>query len=162
VVFEFLPDVIVVAGDPSWVRAVESHGRIYRKKREGVRWECPCCRYPTLEERNAYEICDLCGWEDDGQDDPFADQVWGGPNYDYSLTEAREDFRKYLSQYRPQDSRLFERETEPKVLAIKRRIISAFDEMKTSPGGDRLGELWTFVDRESAQLFEAKYGDPRA
>src|SRR5579863_7304160 len=28
---------------------------------------CPCCGYPTLTDRDAYEICCLCNWEDDGQ-----------------------------------------------------------------------------------------------
>lgn len=31
---------------------------------------CPCCGYATLGEPEAYEICVVCGWEDDGQDDP--------------------------------------------------------------------------------------------
>ena len=30
---------------------------------------CPCCRFPTLSESNAFEICLICWWEDDGQDD---------------------------------------------------------------------------------------------
>ncbi|MEA3320951.1 MAG: CPCC family cysteine-rich protein [Bacillota bacterium] len=38
---------------------------------------CPCCGYPPLEERGNFEICILCNWEDDGQDDPYADEVWG-------------------------------------------------------------------------------------
>jgi hypothetical protein len=50
---------------------------------------CPCCGYATLEERCSWEICSICFWEDDGQDESEADQVWGGPNGDYSLTQAR-------------------------------------------------------------------------
>ncbi|MFD2115605.1 CPCC family cysteine-rich protein [Paenibacillus yanchengensis] len=61
------------------------------------RHNCPCCGYPTLEERRNWEICSLCNWEDDGQDDPHADQVWGGPNQDYSLTEARETSKDITS-----------------------------------------------------------------
>jgi hypothetical protein len=148
-------DIVVVGGRRRWVRAVDDL-IMGRHRKGGVRFECPCCRYPTLRERGSYEICILCFWEDDGQDDPAADQVWGGPNYDYSLTEARKNFRSYLTQYRPEDSRHFERETVPEVLAIKRRIISAFEEMRTASGGNRLTELWTFVDSESAKLFEAK------
>lgn len=49
------------------------------------REKCPCCGFPTLEELRGYEICELCDWEDDGQDDPYANQVLGGPNGDYSL-----------------------------------------------------------------------------
>ncbi|MDO8365447.1 MAG: CPCC family cysteine-rich protein [Saprospiraceae bacterium] len=64
---------------------------------------CPCCHFPTLTQRKVFEICLLCNWEDDGQDDHNADQVLGGPNHDYSLTEARNNFKKYLTSYRPSD-----------------------------------------------------------
>lgn len=55
---------------------------------------CPCCGYLTLEERGGYEICPVCFWEDDGQDDHDADEVRGGPNYTLSLTTARANFTK--------------------------------------------------------------------
>ena len=61
----------------------------------GMRHACPCCGYPTLGERGGYEICELCDWEDDGQDDPHADEEWGGPNGHYSLTDARRNFRRH-------------------------------------------------------------------
>ena len=53
---------------------------------------CPCCGQPTLRERCRYEVCPECWWEDDGQDDPHADEVWGGPNADVSLTQARANY----------------------------------------------------------------------
>jgi len=65
------------------------------------RVKCPCCGYLTLERRAEYEICELCNWEDDGQDDESADEVWGGPNSDYSLAEARANFLKYRVMYAP-------------------------------------------------------------
>lgn len=60
------------------------------------RVKCPCCGFLTLEERGNFDICPLCRWEDDGQNDPYADEVWGGPNGDCSLTEARKNFEKNL------------------------------------------------------------------
>jgi hypothetical protein len=27
---------------------------------------CPCCRFRTILERNSYEVCPVCFWEDDG------------------------------------------------------------------------------------------------
>ena len=39
-----------------------------------------------------YEICPVCFWEDDGQDDESAAHVWGGPNGGLSLTEARQNY----------------------------------------------------------------------
>lgn len=55
---------------------------------------CPCCGYLTLGERGGFEICDVCFWEDDGQDSHDADDVRGGPNGPLSLTEARANFTR--------------------------------------------------------------------
>lgn len=60
---------------------------------------CPCCSLPTLSERGIYEICVVCWWEDDGQDDPRADEAWGGPNGKYSLTTARRNFASHGHMY---------------------------------------------------------------
>jgi hypothetical protein len=54
---------------------------------------CPCCGFKTLDERGSYDICAVCFWEDDGQDDDDAHEVLGGPNGDLSLTEARANYR---------------------------------------------------------------------
>lgn len=56
---------------------------------------CPCCGYRTLDERGHYDICAVCWWEDDGQDNETADQTWGGPNAGVSLSEARANFLTY-------------------------------------------------------------------
>jgi hypothetical protein len=56
---------------------------------------CPCCRCKTIGERAVFEICPVCFWEDDGQDDPNADEVWGGPNYELSLTAARANYQSF-------------------------------------------------------------------
>lgn len=67
------------------------------------RWEpeksyrCPCCAYKTLHSRAGYEICPVCFWEDDGQDDHDADEVRGGPNGSLSLTDARKNFKVFLA-----------------------------------------------------------------
>jgi hypothetical protein len=56
---------------------------------------CPCCRFLTLRERRCFEICPVCFWEDDGQDDPDADVIRGGPNRSLSLTRARANFASF-------------------------------------------------------------------
>lgn len=53
---------------------------------------CPCCGFLTLTERSAYEICQVCYWEDDGQDDHDKDEVRGGPNGRLSLAQARDNY----------------------------------------------------------------------
>lgn len=85
---------------------------------------CPCCGYPTLKRRAEFDICPLCCWEDDGQDDDAADAVWGGPNADYSLTEARRNFMEHRTQYRPGDGG-FEREAATR--SFRERIVAAYD-----------------------------------
>ena len=55
---------------------------------------CPCCGFRTLRERAAFEMCPVCWWEDDGQDDADADVVRGGPNGELSLSKARLNYRE--------------------------------------------------------------------
>lgn len=97
-----------------------------------MRATCPCCAYPTINGRAAYDICPLCGWEDDGQDDeergpsgaPRPNAIAAGPNHGYSLAEARENFAQYFTMYRPTD-RDFEHERAQ--TDVKRAIAGAYD-----------------------------------
>lgn len=57
-------------------------------------YRCPCCGFITLAERGAYEICRVCFWEDDGQDEHDASEVRGGPNRGLSLREARRNYQE--------------------------------------------------------------------
>lgn len=65
-----------------------------------MRENCPCCRYPTLQARCFNEICLLCDWEDGAYNELYPEKVDGGPNGDYSLQEARQNFHAHLSMYR--------------------------------------------------------------
>lgn len=53
---------------------------------------CPCCGYATLGERGGWDICRICWWEDDGQDNHNATVVVSGPNSNISLARARLNF----------------------------------------------------------------------
>lgn len=71
-------------------------------------YRCPCCQSRTLYERGGFDICPVCCWEDDGQDDADADTVRGGPNGALSLTAARTNYlqsgvcdQKYAEHVRP-------------------------------------------------------------
>ena len=48
---------------------------------------CPCCGALTLAEKGAYEICEVCNWEDDPFQAANPDRA-GGANV-MSLNEAR-------------------------------------------------------------------------
>ena len=58
-------------------------------------YRCPCCKFKTLCGRGHDEICPVCFWEDDGQDEHDAEEVRGGPNHDLSLRQAQINFRQY-------------------------------------------------------------------
>lgn len=42
-----------------------------------------------------YEICPVCFWEDNGQDDHDADKIRDGPNRELSLTQGRCNFAEF-------------------------------------------------------------------
>jgi hypothetical protein len=114
-------------------------------------FDCPCCNYPTLPERGAYHICPLCFWEDDGQDEPFQNEVWGGPNGDYSLTEARNNFSKYFTCYRPEDKEQFARNTEKN--HVKMMIIKKFDGLKRLNNNESCKKIKKEIKKLMDQLF---------
>jgi hypothetical protein len=55
----------------------------------GEKFRCPCCGFRTLNAPDALALCPVCWWEDDGQDDPEASEIWLTVNGQLSLTEAR-------------------------------------------------------------------------
>ena len=60
---------------------------------------CPCCGFITLDEQppGTYDICRICGWEDDPVQ--FGDPDYrGGANSD-SLREYRAAFECYLATH---------------------------------------------------------------
>lgn len=59
------------------------------------RFLCPCCGCFTLGSAGSFEICPVCFWEDDGQDDGDAEVVRGGPNGRLSLSRARENYLRF-------------------------------------------------------------------
>lgn len=108
-------------------------------------YNCPCCNYPTLPERGVYYICPLCFWEDDGQDEPFCEEVWGGPNGNYSLTEARNNFAEYLTYYRPSDKEMFEKDKEKE--HIKITLIQKYEQLKTEKNQCNIQKLKQDIDK---------------
>ncbi|CNE46471.1 MULTISPECIES: CPCC family cysteine-rich protein [Yersinia] len=55
-------------------------------------YPCPCCGKNTIGDLGNYEICTVCGWEDDlvQSEDPY---FAGGANAP-SLNEAKKEFLK--------------------------------------------------------------------
>ncbi len=59
-----------------------------------TRFRCPCCGYRTLAMPAALELCQVCWWEDDGQEDDDATEVRLTVNGALSLVEARAHFAR--------------------------------------------------------------------
>jgi len=53
---------------------------------------CPCCGLYFFHEKNAYEICPVCGWEDDPSQ--RRDEALSGGANALSLKEARRKFKE--------------------------------------------------------------------
>jgi len=62
------------------------------KSEDILKNSCPVCGYLTLEQRDSFDICSICFWEDDGIDD-FEVNEDSGPNH-MTLKEGREIFQK--------------------------------------------------------------------
>jgi hypothetical protein len=79
---------------PGWARQL-SEG-LERELSEASRYVCDCCGYRTLLNPGYYEICDVCGWEDDRNDTSRRRQgpdALSGPNH-ISLSQARANFAR--------------------------------------------------------------------
>ncbi|MCA1443337.1 hypothetical protein I6F07_24575 [Ensifer sp. IC4062] len=61
-----------------------------RVEKDGY-FACPCCDSPSLAEAGAWEICGVCGWEDNPAQEADPDLA-GGANK-VSLLQARENYR---------------------------------------------------------------------
>ena len=99
----------------SWIRWYSQQLRqnsVCAPAQPGHLYACPCCGHNILKQRGAFEICDQCYWQDDGQDDADADVVRGGPNGHLSLSMARANFRRYGA-------------CEERFLAVLRKTLSA-------------------------------------
>jgi hypothetical protein len=72
---------------PAWV--TELSDDFQQELRDAPRYPCRCCGHKTLLNPDEYEICDVCGWEDE----PLlkSEDQESGPNR-ISLRQARENF----------------------------------------------------------------------
>ncbi len=61
------------------------------RQAEGGLFTCPCCERYSFTEAGCYEICYVCGWEDDPVQEAKP-SLAGGAN-SVSLLQARENYR---------------------------------------------------------------------
>ncbi len=94
---------------------------------------CPCCGFQTLDSHGDYDICKVCWWEDDGQDNNNAYKLMGGPNHGMTLIQSRINFLKY-GIYDPSRKDL-QKIQEPKEKYVKGRtfVIDYSKKIVTEP-----------------------------
>lgn len=114
--------------------------------------QCPCCKYDTISEKGRFDLCYLCSWEDDGQDDPWADEIKGGPNSDYSLSEARFNFNRFHTMYRPSDQ-AFLKNRSPEIDVIKKELMRLLK--KKEKTGNKNHQLQAQITAKKIEFEEA-------
>lgn len=100
-----------------YVRALRDAGAETRAELAiaDVMVDCPCCRKRSLKRRGAGELCLVCGWCDDAeQNESCPDQVVPGRNWGYSLAQAQQQFAQRGSLEPPG--------YVPNVVPLKKRI----------------------------------------
>lgn len=62
---------------------------------KNINYPCPCCGFLTMSslERDTFDICPVCYWEDDYIQ--FNDMDYAGGANEISLNEARQNFKKH-------------------------------------------------------------------
>lgn len=104
-------------------------------------YTCPCCGYPMLSERYGYEICLLCWWEDEGQDDHDLDTE-SGPNH-ITLREGRANFERYLVSSLPHGGRKLPGINDERAIENKRRAAEALDAI---PEAETTEEILSLIE----------------
>lgn len=75
-----------------WV-CVECRSLLYNPQKL-EKFPCPICGTKCLtEEYGSYEICLVCGWEEDGIQQDYPDEAIG-PNKDWSLNSAKAAWKR--------------------------------------------------------------------
>lgn len=110
---------------------------------------CPCCGYPLLNERAAFEICPLCWWEDDGLDDADGDpgdlDRISGPNHE-TLRQAREHFEEHcVTEVR--GGRIIRGMNDPEAVENNRTIVWALDALVEAPDAAAVEGMIIYANR---------------
>jgi len=128
--------------------------------KRGILVKCLVCGFNTLTEERSYEICPICRWEDD----PWyylghpPDEATGGPNGDVSLTEARENFKKYLTSNRPNERIYFRFSQSDEVKKLKRELMDAFKTLEETVSEDMKRQLKSKIDVIEKKISELIFG----
>lgn len=111
---------------------------------------CRACGYPTLTDGGSYDYCALCHWEDDYQDDPWADMPNGGPN-DSSLNQARRNFSKTYCVWSFAEAGEFQEKTRARLFSdeaqrCQQSLCEAFDQLMALSRSQDIASQWKRIE----------------
>lgn len=118
------------------------------------RFKCPCCGYPTLDDQGLYDICLICNWEDDGQNDSNADRVLGGPNGKYSLTQARSNFKQFFIMYSPEEDKRITGEDTLEEINTKKELCKVYGKLMITNNESEIENVDTEIRNLEEKLYE--------
>ncbi|MBN9329087.1 MAG: hypothetical protein ABT03_08450 [Comamonas sp. SCN 67-35] len=123
----------------------------HRKTHNEGHWACPVCGYPTLGNRQSHDMCRVCQWECEGQDDPDADEAWGsGPNHGVSLSQARRNFEATRSMWPPEEAvrggpHRFDALFSEAALASKNELCALLDGLMALESPQDIARQWQLI-----------------
>lgn len=120
-------------------------------------YTCPCCGYPTLGGKKGNLLCEICYWVDDDLDYEDVDKVISASNCDYSLAEARQNFKKTQSVYLPDDDDPLYIASEQRNL-YKNDLMNFYDSFVSSDVKD-FPEMWKKANSLKRKLVVAFRND---
>jgi len=95
---------------------------------------CKCCGYYTIETQDNYEICPLCGWQDEHIDyESLFDTLNNYSCNNISLFEAQENFLKktnksarycYINSYSKDSEFVTVKEKTYRIISLEKNLIS--------------------------------------
>lgn len=109
------------------------------------KFPCYCCGYTTITERNHYEICPICFWEDDGSVDKEGYYITGANHQ--LLGEAQANFKEVGAC----DKRCLEFVRPPKSDEKYVGELKNFKERSREESHEEL-KKWYFANREKLGL----------
>lgn len=110
------------------------------------KYTCPCCGFPTHEKPMAQEVCFLCGWTYDQQDDFDAAVILNQANGNYSLLQARKNFENHHCMFSPDDPiTLVRYHLSPEILPYKSLITKTFYEILECNKPDFVKKYWDVI-----------------